>query len=545
MYAFNSKPRANNERLPFSFSAELDGTILRCTIESPEAEQQYVCYLFRWSDGHQLPFYRERYSPEKHRVYNLSSLLPEENKPAWISIKVFARGSDDKRIGSIIGAPFYYPPVVGPKVTVIIPIRDAAHGLMETLTALSAQDYPNAEFLFVDYGSKDGSMSVMREFAKTEPRAKVVRKHAGTAGAVRDLSEETELGEYLLFLNVGDRPSPGLLSKTAARAREADADVVVFSADRYDDATGELLPLPQLCDDTSCSGDRPVFSGKTDSQALFSFTTPVLWNKLFRRELTLSRSLLVGIGAGAYDGAFTYTALALADRISLIDEVLLTFHSTHAQEKMEPLAFLGLLLALKKSLEAHGVYEKTAAAFRFFALRSVIENLESQEDTTGFETAYSALRRFGIRELELTEKPAKDAPEACHQASNKVMAIRHLTAQEYIEVYGLSDLITHRWIPPSAGKTKNGPKVSVVVPVYNTAQYLRECLDSIVNQTLREIEVICVNDGSTDDSLSVLLEYQRRDPRVRVFDSAENRGLSVSRNVAFDHAKGKGNTAQS
>ena len=51
------------------------------------------------------------------------------------------------------------------------------------------------------------------------------------------------------------------------------------------------------------------------------------------------------------------------------------------------------------------------------------------------------------------------------------------------------------------------PKISVIVPVYNTASYLAECLNSIMNQTFNDIEIICVNDGSTDDSLSILMEY--------------------------------------
>lgn len=53
------------------------------------------------------------------------------------------------------------------------------------------------------------------------------------------------------------------------------------------------------------------------------------------------------------------------------------------------------------------------------------------------------------------------------------------------------------------------PKVSVLVPVYNVERYLRECLDSIVNQTLKDIEIICINDGSTDSSLSILEEYAK------------------------------------
>ena len=54
------------------------------------------------------------------------------------------------------------------------------------------------------------------------------------------------------------------------------------------------------------------------------------------------------------------------------------------------------------------------------------------------------------------------------------------------------------------------PKVSVIIPVYNVEEYLRECLDSVVNQTLKEIEIICVDDGSTDNSLEILKEYAQK-----------------------------------
>ena len=82
------------------------------------------------------------------------------------------------------------------------------------------------------------------------------------------------------------------------------------------------------------------------------------------------------------------------------------------------------------------------------------------------------------------------------------------------------------------------PKVSVIIPVYNTEKYLRECLDSVVNQTLRDIEIICVDDGSTDGSLEILHEYAAKDSRFSVF-SQENSGQSVARNVAMKCAHGK------
>ena len=75
------------------------------------------------------------------------------------------------------------------------------------------------------------------------------------------------------------------------------------------------------------------------------------------------------------------------------------------------------------------------------------------------------------------------------------------------------------------------PKISIVIPVYNVEKYLRQCLDSVVNQTLREIQIICVNDGSSDGSLAILREYEARDSRFMVTDQP-NRGQSAARNAA-------------
>lgn len=82
------------------------------------------------------------------------------------------------------------------------------------------------------------------------------------------------------------------------------------------------------------------------------------------------------------------------------------------------------------------------------------------------------------------------------------------------------------------------PKVSVIVPVYNVEQYLAECLDSIISQTLQDIEIICIDDGSTDNSGKILDDYAVRDGRIRVIHQ-ENCGVSKSRNKAIRSALGE------
>ena len=80
--------------------------------------------------------------------------------------------------------------------------------------------------------------------------------------------------------------------------------------------------------------------------------------------------------------------------------------------------------------------------------------------------------------------------------------------------------------------------ISVIVPVYNVEPYLRECLDSIIHQTYRELEIILIDDGATDGSPQICEEYREKDERVRVFHT-ENRGLAAARNLGVDSARGE------
>ena len=81
------------------------------------------------------------------------------------------------------------------------------------------------------------------------------------------------------------------------------------------------------------------------------------------------------------------------------------------------------------------------------------------------------------------------------------------------------------------------PKVSVIVPVYNIEKYLSKCLDSLLAQTLADIEIICVNDCSTDGSLRLLQEYAGKDNRIKIIDFEKNQGAAVARNGLTDGYK--------
>lgn len=85
---------------------------------------------------------------------------------------------------------------------------------------------------------------------------------------------------------------------------------------------------------------------------------------------------------------------------------------------------------------------------------------------------------------------------------------------------------------------KSNISVSIIVPVYNVEQYLERCLNSLINQTLQNIEIICINDGSMDNSLSMLKQYAEKDKRIKIINQ-ENKGVSVARNNGIEASQGE------
>ena len=81
--------------------------------------------------------------------------------------------------------------------------------------------------------------------------------------------------------------------------------------------------------------------------------------------------------------------------------------------------------------------------------------------------------------------------------------------------------------------------ISLVIPIYNVEKYLADCLTSCINQTLHNIEIICVNDCTLDNSRAITEDFARRDSRIKIIDHEKNKGLGAARNTGLTHAQGE------
>ena len=417
-----------------------------------------------------------------------------------------------------------------PKVSVIIPVYNAEPYLADTLQSLYAQTYHNIEIFFVDDGSTDRSVEIIRRYTAAHPEAHLLLQEHKFAGAARNYGMQYAQGKYLLFLDADDIFHPDMIEKAVARAEETNADICVFLPERYDQKTGLKKTMTWACDAKLCPKETETFSRLTNSKNIFRFTLAVPWNKLFRRSFIEANKLNFQNTQSSNDVAFVMAALALADRIALCNTVLLTYRannqtSLQGSRDSNPLSFFEARLELKRRLIERNVFDEVELAYVNFALYGCIYYLKTMKTQKSFEQTFNFLKNSGFSELDLLRWP-KDSfyQNPQYRIFENREAIMALTAEEYAKSYHLFNYSV--------------PVVSVIIPVYNAEKYLRECLDSVVNQTLRDIEIICVDDGSTDSSLNILREYAAKDSRVKVY-TQRNQFAGVARNHGMEIASGR------
>lgn len=277
------------------------------------------------------------------------------------------------------------------KVSVVLPVYNMADFLEESVTSLLSQSLEEMELLAVDDGSTDGSLEMLREYEKRNPKLRVVAHKADSfcAALPRNLGLSQAKGDYLLFLDPDDGFHPDLLQKTYEKAVDTGADVVLFDAVKFHTDTGEKIPTNQFLN-PDLLPDAPVFSPLEVADHLFLLGDGVAWNKLFRRSFLLDNHLQFFPVHVVDDMNFTFSALVLAESIAVVAEPLLYYRVGNGASQMEnlhrdPLTPVKVLLRLKAFLEERGLfacYEKTYVERGIGLCMFYLDGLKNPKDFT-------------------------------------------------------------------------------------------------------------------------------------------------------------------
>lgn len=378
-----------------------------------------------------------------------------------------------------------------PKVSVIIPVYNVEEYLRQCLDSVINQTLKEIEIICVDDGSTDSSLEILKEYAAKDPRITVITQQNLHAGVARNAGLAVAKGEYLSFLDSDDFFELNMLKETYNKAIKDNSDIVIFNFYNYDNIS--------KIEKTSYAYDKKflnTFSPKKFKDYIYFISTPAPWNKIFKSSLIKNESLKFENLQSCNDITFVNSALSFATNISVVNKYFVHYRNNltsniSANRVSMP---INILLAFSK--------------LKYNLLKKNVYNLFEQN----FKTQ---LIIRAISEAKYSDSIVKDKfLEYCKN---------NFSHEVYKAIYDKVKI-----------------SVSIIVPVYNTEKYLKECMDSLVNQSLKNIEIICINDASTDGSLEILKSYAKNDKRIHIINNTKNLGApGAVKNIGLKTARGE------
>ncbi|MCD8232300.1 MAG: glycosyltransferase [Clostridiales bacterium] len=305
--------------------------------------------------------------------------------------------------------PVFYDSCPSPKISIIIPVYNVQKYLHECLDSVTKQTLVEIEIICVDDGSADGSGIILKEYAAVDKRIRILEQENRYAGAARNQGIRSAGGEYLLFLDADDFFDSTLCEKTWQRAKETNADIVLFGAKGYDTLTGRFIAKPSFFRRNMLPAD-PVFSRKDIPDKILVLTTPNPWLRLVRREFVLRENLWFQEIRHSNDIYFSLTSLAVADLVSYVDEDLVYYRTGYSgnlqntKDRM-PTLFADAYEAVYDELTKRGIFSEVEKSFADRMLFSCIHNLSTVKTESAWMKIYDRLADSCITKAGLLDHP--------------------------------------------------------------------------------------------------------------------------------------------
>ena len=373
-----------------------------------------------------------------------------------------------------------------PKISVIIPVYNQERYVAQCIDTILSQTLRDIELVCINDGSTDASGKVLDTYAAKDKRVRVVNRENKGVGLTRNEGLAMALGEYVAFMDPDDYyPDDFVLERLYSAAIEHKAKICGGSLLVYDEEKSNLI-------------EKRMFPDKFAEERFLDFSQ-FQFDYGFQRYI-FNRQMLASAGIDFpnykrfQDPPFFIKAMTAACRFYRISPATYVYRWSKRFSNWDDERVLHLVSAIRDDLVI-------AAENKFYDL---------------FDRALARVKVDFKKEI----------------AEHQTDAVRAVMS----EIMSISLDISHRRMPDRTKKTS--PIVSVVLPIYNAERYLRQCLDSLKSQTLKDMEFICVNDGSTDKSLDIIREYVEKDSRFIVIDKP-NSGYGHTMNCGLDTALGK------
>ncbi|MBR2529033.1 MAG: glycosyltransferase [Blautia sp.] len=441
------------------------------------------------------------------------------------------------------------------KISIIIPVYNAEQYLSHTLDTILGQSLKEIEVICVDDGSTDSSRDIVRQYAQKDKRVILRCQENRFAGAARNNGLEIATGEYLHFMDADDYVLDYAYEAIYAKAKKYDLDCLKFCAVAFDEGIGTTTKHSTYSLDKLRVGDfNRILPIATDSPRYELGFTP--WSGIYRRSFLMEHNVRFNHLFCVNDRSFSVRMFTIAPRVMASRDILVVHRINNSQSlvgkraehydcQIESVRIIEKQLledqvptelferTLQRELKDLLFWCRTYAGDKKYGRKILADTEEFL-----YSWDYRFMREFRKMLRDIQEKKSIEEEQESEKEEESETKEEGETKGE-TEIGKVSQ-INGLTVRPIEFFMEECPsvKVSVIVPVYNQEEYLNQALHSLKRQSLKEMEFICVNDGSTDASMAILKEYANVDKRFRIIDK-ENTGYGNSMNVGLDAARGE------
>lgn len=297
-----------------------------------------------------------------------------------------------------------------PKVSVIVPVYNVESYLEQCLDSICNQTLKEIEIICIDDGSTDHSLEILNRYQQKDMRVQVYSQSNAGAGAARNHGISVARGQFFSFLDSDDFFEPDMLQKAYEEAVSRNAQIVVFRSDQFHEDTNQFVQVSWTLREKALPPYQPIYH-RNFTDNVFKVFVGWAWDKLFEREFILNNQLFFQEQRTSNDMLFVFSALVLADRIAIVDQVLahqrrnnLSSLSNTREKSWD--CFYKALQALKQHLEQYGLYWELEQDFINYALHFSLWNVETIQGSKK-KILYDKLKTEWFSELGIDDKPKK------------------------------------------------------------------------------------------------------------------------------------------
>ena len=408
--------------------------------------------------------------------------------------------------------------------SIIIPGYNVEKYISECLDSILIQKYTNYEILCIDDGSTDNTYSILCQYAKKNNCIKVFHQNNNGVASARNLGLNNAVGLYILFIDSDDSISYNALNTLNTIIKKYKSDIIIFGSNFYDTHINNNKKMRININNPVRNINYKIFI----SDILFKEpgTRPYVWRNCYKHELlnkngiTFLSDCLIG-----EDTIFQFISFPKAKNITFIKNKLYNYrlfrnNSLMSTFNKNPLLkssyHIKIVSYLFNELTKTNEFEKMKIDFINWSINfvynemtplSTLDKIDLSKDIVNIienNTVEKNFSKLGINTKERFNELRN------YSKLNKEIQINSCTEDL------LENIITQI-------------KISFIVPAYNVEKYIYNCIMSLLNQTLLEIEVICIDDASTDDTPSILNELSKSDNRLKIITFYENMTANQAR----------------